>query len=51
MPNAGFQRGAWLVHQEDSPRCASLGVIIALVVSAAFWIATGIILLILYRRM
>jgi hypothetical protein len=38
------------VHQEDSPRRASLGVIIALVVSAAFWIATGIILLILYRR-
>jgi hypothetical protein len=38
------------VHQEERPRCAGLGVVIALVASAAFWIMTGIILLILFRR-
>jgi hypothetical protein len=36
-----------VVHQEERPDRSSPWVIVALVVSAAFWIMTGIILLVL----
>jgi hypothetical protein len=38
------------VHQEERPDISSPGVIVALVASAVFWVATGIILLILFDR-
>jgi len=49
MFNAGFAEDM-AVHQEETPDRARLGLLIAVLASAAFWVALGIIVLVLLRR-